>query len=193
MALGFDQAPNNTGWAAWSDADDAVPIFDTITMSNYGKDDQRMAKDFEFEIVGLLNRFRPDAVYFEQIIIPSGFIDTNTLYAQFTVACTIQVITAQRGIPAFMVEIPRWRKRFLGRANAPKWMVGKTQKGRDVLKEMAMIECARRNLLPKNDHEAEAIGITDYGLAHLSFDYKKRTKADVERRQQHWRRLEMQK
>jgi hypothetical protein len=194
--LAFDQAPNHTGWAASSDEEGAKVHFGTLSMSDYGDNDQRMARDLEFEIVGLLKKFQPRYVFFEQIVVKTHkgvpILNMPVLYAQFTVACTIQVVCMQHNVECEMILIADWRKRFLGRSNMPKW-AGKKGKGRDWLKEAAMIECARRNLLPANDHEAEAIGILDYGIASKSFDYRFRTKGDVERKRLAAAREEMQK
>ncbi len=189
--LGLDQAPNNTGWAASSDADNAKVSWGTIRMSDYGDDDQRMIRDFEFDMLGLIDRFKPQWVFFEQIVIKIP-INTPVLYSQFTLVGLIQTICMQKNIPCEMVLIGEWRKRFLGRANKPKSTPPST-KGRDWLKEAAEIECARRGHLVSNDHEAEAIGILDYGMASKSFDYKQRTKADVVRRQLAWRRKDLEK
>lgn len=191
--LAFDQAPNNTGWAFSSDDEDARLEFGSLAMPDYGGDDQRLARDLEFELVGLINKYRPDCCFFEQIVTDFGRFNPPVLYKQFTVACTIMIVMAQHSIPCEMVNISDWRKRFLGRNNPPKAKRKKHGPNSEVLKEMAMQECARRNILPKNDHEAEAIGILDYGMASKSFNYRFRTKGEAERRALAARREDMQK
>lgn len=161
-------------------------------MSNYGDDDQRMMRDFEFEFLGLIDKFKPSYIFFEQIIIDQRHVNLPVTYAQFALVSAIQFIAMQKNIPCEMVIIAQWRKRFLGRSNMPKH-AGKRGAGREWLKDAAKIECLRRNLLVNNDHEAEAIGILDYGMASKSFDYKWRTKGDVERRRLAAAREEMQK
>ena len=190
--LAFDQSPRNTAWAFSTDVEKARVEFGEINMSDYGDDDQRLARDLEFELQGLLSKYEPDWVFFEQIVTDFGRFNPPVLYKQFTVSCTIMIVCGQRGINCELVNISDWRKRFLGRNNVPK---AQRKKGpnSDVLKEMALTECARRNIYPSSHHQAEAIGILDYGMASKSFDYRWRTKADVERRQQAARREDMQK
>jgi Holliday junction resolvasome RuvABC endonuclease subunit len=189
--LGLDQAPRNTGWAASSDEEGARVEFGTIAMSDYGDDDQRMMRDFEFEMRGLITRFRPSFIFFEQIIIDMRHVNLPVTYAQFSLVSVIQFVGMQMNIPTEQVLIADWRKRFLGRSNMPKH-AGKKGQGREWLKDAAKIECLRRNLLVNNDHEAEAVGILDYGMASKSFDYKWRTKGDVERRRLARAREDMQ-
>jgi hypothetical protein len=190
--LAFDQAPNNTGWAFSTDEEEARPVWGTITMSDYGDDDQRMMLDFGKALRPLFEKYQPTHTFFEQIVIDHRHVHTPTLYRQFSVACTIQFVAAEFRVPSELVEIAPWRKRFLGRANMPK-TAGKKGEGRPWLKQAAMIECARRGCLVRNDHEAEAIGILDYGLACVSRAYHFRTKGDAERRRLAATRQDMEK
>lgn len=191
MFMAFDQAPRFTGWAAGPADPTAIPRWGTIVGSDYGDDDQMMMRDFAKDVEALLDRFKPEAVFFEQIVIDQRHVNLPITYAQFAIAATLQFVTMARGIPCEMVLISDWRKRFLGRANMPKH-AGKRGQGREWLKAAAKIECARRGFLTDSDHEAEALGILDYGIASKSVDYRFKTKADVERRQQKARKENME-
>jgi Holliday junction resolvasome RuvABC endonuclease subunit len=195
VVLGLDQAPNNTGWAVLSDDGVTPPKFGTIVMSDYGDDIQRTLKDFAFELHGLYNEFNPQFVFCEQIVLDERHINLPVLIDQAAIVGAVLMSSAERNIRGYMVEIAVWRKRFLGKSNAPNWAVDRqTKSGRKWLKEAAMNECVRRYFpnVPKNDHEAEAIGIADYGLAFVSHDYRFATKGDVERRRQKRVREDMQ-
>lgn len=190
--MAFDQAPRFTGWATGPADPTAVPRWGTIVGSDYGDDDQRMMADLAKDLRGLFDKYQPEAIFFEQIVIDQRHVNLPITYAQFAVAATILFVAMEYGIPAEMVIISEWRKRFLGRSNMPKH-AGKRGQGREWLKEAAKIECARRGWLTDSDHEAEALAILDFGLAAKSTAYRFATKADVERRQQKARKENMEK
>jgi hypothetical protein len=180
-AIAFDQAPSNTGWAFTTDDEEEMIRFGTISMSDYGSDDQRMMRDLRKELVTLFGWFKPQFAFFEQIVINEKHIHLPTTYRQFAVASVIQFVAMDHQCHCELVEIARWRKRFLGRTNAPK-LDRKRSGSRDWLKQAAVTECARRNIYVKNDHEAEAIGILEYGLSSKSPAYRYRTKYEAQRK-----------
>lgn len=159
-------------------------------MSDYGTDDQRMMRDLEFEIVGLLKKFQPRFVFFEELVfderkLRNGGFNAQTLISQASVIAAIQFVTMQHNIEAMQVKIAVWRKWLLGAANAPKWAVGKNTSSRDWLKDAAVKRVAELwNIYVKTDHEAEAIGIGHYGLSWASTDYKFTWKAETDRARQ---------
>ena len=56
------------------------------------------------------------------------------------------------------VTTTSWRAAFIGATKAPKDVVGDNAR-RKWLKDAVMAECARRKMHPKNDNEADAIGV----------------------------------
>lgn len=192
IAIGLDSAPNNTGWCVLSDDERTKPVWGLFEFGGYGHNDQLLMQDVRRAVAGLLQEHKPDAVFFEQIVIDARHVDINVLYAQFSVVSAIQFACLDLEINARQVLIASWRKRLLGRSNMPKHE-GKRGKGRDWLKEAAMIEAARLGVLAGTDHEAEAFGIADYGLATISTKYRLATKARADRTAVARRRKDMEK
>jgi hypothetical protein len=191
--IGFDQAPRVIGWAHGSDQHGEVPEYGVYGPGQYGGSDELLIADVRRFATRMIEKSQAQVVYFEQIIIRTVGFDINDTHSQFCVAAAVMCAAADAGLPCYQVLISKWRHRFLGRANAPRHNGQNKNSGRDVLKEMAQVEAARRGWLTTCHDEAEALGIWEYGLAHASKEYRDRTKADVARREFAARRLDMQK
>lgn len=72
---------------------------------------------------------------------------------------TLEIISERRRLTyPRTVTTTGWRAAFIGVTQAPK-AIRDTKERRDWLKKAVLAECERRRLFPKNDNEADAIGI----------------------------------
>lgn len=190
IVLGLDQSPRNTGWAYWSDDGIGLPASGCKAFDSYGSAHRFLMLDVRDWLGGLLDRSGATAVYFEQIIIDFRHVDVPVFEEQQAVTAAIEFTCMDRGVEPFKVLIGQWRKLFLGRANAPK---DEGRNSKKWLKEAAMRAAFERGWKADSEHEAEALGIMHYGLAHASPAYRKRARAEAERRQFKARRLDAQR
>lgn len=188
IVVGFDQAPRNIGWAYGAATDPLRPSFGLYQPGNFGDSDELLLRDVKDFAIDLVNRSRAEAMFFEQIVIDTRHVNLPVTYAQFAVVAGLMSAADHCDVPIYMVTIAKWRKRFLGRANAPKG-----HKSHDkVLKDMARKACADRGWLIEDHNVAEACGIWEYGLAFADASYRRRSKADTVRRDLAESRQEMQ-
>lgn len=178
-ALAFDQSPSHTGWAVITDDLAARWQFGTIEMSDYGGNDVLMMRDFRTELHKMFAEFKPSMVFYEQVVSRKGALNMPVLERQFDVIACIKYSCMDHDLRAVRVLIGEWRKWFCGRGNANK--------------DDAIRECLARNIYAENDHEAEAIGIADFGLSTISAEYRRRRKGEVIRREIAQRREAMEK
>jgi len=181
IVIGLDQAPNNIGWAYSSDDESARPVWGCRVNGQYGENEAALMRDIKPWLTTFLISCGADAVYFEQILVNVGKFNMRTLHAQFAVTSTIQFACGELGIDCYDVDVSRWRKRFLGRGNAPKWTAANDRT--NWLKDSALRACADRGWLTDNHHAAEALGIMEFGLACSSPAYARRTKGQAVRRE----------
>lgn len=114
---------------------------------------------------------RLDAIthlFFEATILPQPKVGDDGRAHMRTSPQTVYKLCALAGMAEWFakrinakcrqVEQQRWRKHFMGRGT------GKS----DELKRLAKAEADRRGWRVSNDHEADAAGVLDYGLACVS-------------------------
>ena len=177
IVLALDQSRKNTGFCYGAADIDVVPKWGVQPFESYGENGVLLIREVRKWAISLMEIVRPDAVYCEQIVINAARFNSQTVYEQFEVVAGIEAACDFIGCECLMVDIGTWRKRGLGRGNAPKWTVDRT----DWLKDAAMKACAERNWLIDNHHAAEAALIWDFGAAHLDIEYRRRTAARVTR------------
>lgn len=166
IVLGLDQS-SRIGWAVG--APGAPPHWGTWHVPDYGGNDGRTF----WAVVDWLGNFIKSHgvthVFWEQVWIPQqAKLNTNNLFRLVSIANAIQAacVDPRRGldIEDRYVTPSEWRFAFLGHAKG----------GRDFLKQEAMAACQRRTWAPKNDHEAEALGIWEFGCGLLQPKNRKR-------------------
>jgi hypothetical protein len=175
IVLGLDQAPRGIGWA-YGDGSSA-PRFGYHECPDYGQDEVALAGHVFDWILTFGKSVGVEVIATEQILINTKRPNTTTLYAQFAVWSAINLACAPRflNIEHAQVLVSDWRAWFLGSFPRPKHV------GTDFLKDLAMRECAARDLYPKTHHEAEAIGIWSYELQQRDPAYRARQKFQTRR------------
>lgn len=93
-------------------------------------------------------------LFFEATILP-GKTTPQTVFKLCALAGMAEWFAHRIGAKCRQVEQQRWRKHFIGRGT------GRSEE----LKRLAMEACRIRGWTPANDHEADAAGVLDYGLA----------------------------
>lgn len=93
-------------------------------------------------------------LFFEATILP-GKTTAQTVYKLCALAGMAEWFAHRIGAACRQVEQQKWRKHFFGRGT------GRSEE----LKRLAMEACRIRGWAPANDHEADAAGVLDYGLA----------------------------
>lgn len=179
IVLGLDQSRKNTGFCHGDSASEKVPTWGIQPFESYGENGVLLIREVRKWAISLMEVIRPEVVYCEQIVISLARFNTQTVYEQFEIVAGIEAACDFIGCECFMVDIGTWRKRGLGRGNAPKWTP--EQDRTNWLKDAAKTACADRGWLIDSHHAAEAALIWDYGCAHADIEYRRRTSARVTR------------
>lgn len=180
IVLALDQAPRGAGFC-YGDGS-ALPKWGYREFPSFeGNESALMDHVFDW-LVTLGKSVGAEVAFTEQIVINARAINTAVLHKQFAVYDAIAFACGKRGlnIDHYEALIAEWRVSFLGIGGAPKH-AGKSRT--DYLKDLAMRECAARGWLPGTHHEAEAIGIWDYGLKKLDASYRHRSAFQTRRAQ----------
>jgi hypothetical protein len=93
-------------------------------------------------------------LFFEATILP-GKTTAQTVYKLCALAGMAEWFAHRIGAACRQVQQQTWRKHFIGRGT------GRSEE----LKRLAMEAARRRGWNPATDHEADAAGVLDYGLA----------------------------
>lgn len=152
MKVGLDIA-TETGIAIWRDGT-AAPLLMTLRLpSDPGCVGAPMEKLRSW--LSDLHTLEPIThLWFEATILP-GKTNVQTVYKLCSLAGMAEWFAHRIGAQCRQVEQQRWRKHFIGRGTGP---------GTE-LKKMAVEAAKLRGWNPSNDHEADAAGVLDYGLA----------------------------
>jgi hypothetical protein len=156
----------DTGVAVWyPDSDLGRPLLSTIRCPS---DPEEVARPMEKLRVALADIHTMDPIthlFFEAAILPNPVINedgravqrTNikTVYKLCSLAGMTEWFAGRVGAQCRQVEQQKWRKHFIGRGTGPT----------AELKRMAKEAARMRGWAPQNDHEADAAGVLDYGLA----------------------------
>lgn len=168
--LGLDQS-SNMGWGVGTP--DAPPVFGLIHIPT-DRGDTFMVQTARNVTTRLFDEHEPDAIYFEELIIPKNSYNIRSRIVMFMITAIIELVAADAGIPTYSVSSDKWRRRLLGVAQAPRH-IRKSEERRAWLKDRAIAECAKRGWYTSDDNVAEALGIMDYGLCCESRSYASRT------------------
>ena len=112
-------------------------------------------------------------VVFETPIMP-GVTNVMTLRKLYGLTGRTEEICLDHTIRCRERHMQSWRKHFLGRASAPKEIKGKEQR-RKWLKDECILKCRLRGWFPRDDNEADALGLMDCVLCNDDPDYASRT------------------
>lgn len=177
IVLAVDQAPRNIGFCYGESDATLRPTWGLQEFDSFGENGVLLIREVRRWMISICEIARPAVVYCEQVVINAKHINLPVTYQQFAVVAGIEAACDFIGCDCFMVDIATWRKRFLGRGNAPKWAVDRT----GWLKDCAKIVCADRGWLIDSHHVAEAAGIWDFEAAHCDIEYRRHTAARVTR------------
>lgn len=118
--------------------------------------DGRRMLDYANWLADQIRFFEPDNVVFESPYVshtPGRQTSQRTVLTLFYLAATTELICAQMQVPCYSLRPGDWRKSFLGADNTT---------GRKKLKDLVMRHCLLRGLRPKDDNEADALGVLEY-------------------------------
>ncbi len=162
MIVGLDIS-TDTGVAHWSPGSDR-PRVSTLRLPS---DPEEVARPMEKlrQCLADLHVIEPIThLFFEATILPQPRIGEDGRARQRTTPATVYKLCALAGMAEWFakranahcraVEQQKWRKHFIGTGN------GKSAE----LKEKAMKAARLRGWRVANDHEADALGVLDYGL-----------------------------
>jgi hypothetical protein len=177
IILAVDQSPRNIGFCHGVADAEAKPSWGVQEFDSFGENGVLLIREVRKWMISKCEIVRPDAVYCEQIVINVNNINLPVTYQQFAVVAGIEAACEFIGCDCFMVDISKWRRRFLGRGNAPKWTVDRT----NWLKDAACKAALELGWMMDSHHAAEAAGIWDYGCAHQDETYRRKTAARATR------------
>ncbi len=103
-------------------------------------------------LAGQIATVNPENVVFEAPYVGDK-TSQRTAVTLFYLAAATEIVCAQKHVACYKVEPNTWRKPFLGPDNTNR---------RKQLKGLVMQHCLLRGLSPKDDNEADAIGILEY-------------------------------
>lgn len=102
-------------------------------------------------------------------------INLSSRLTLFKIEGAIEQEFHARGLPAVeWVPIQTWRARLIGKRKAPPGIT-RTEARRDWWKRQAVAACGKRDWYTRNDNEADALGVADYGLSTVCPTYRNRT------------------
>jgi hypothetical protein len=156
----------DTGVAVWyPDSDLGRPLLSTVRLPS---DPGEVARPMEKLRAALADIHQIDPIthlWFEVPILPNPRVNEDGRAVQMTTAATVYKLCSLAGLAEWFtgrigahcrqVEQQSWRKHFIGRGTGP------TKE----LKRAAMEAARMRGWTVQNDHEADAAGVLDYGLA----------------------------
>ena len=157
--LALDLSKRSTGWAFWKQGMPA-PIYGSVSLgSEYSNLGSVCAKCFR-EVVGVVKVAGADRIVLEKPFNAAqlkGSTNADTLTLQAGLATAVHMAAHHAGVPKpHEVSPSSWRKNFIG----PQ----KRGTKRPTLKKLAIERCRQFGWSPKNDDEADALGILDSTL-----------------------------
>lgn len=152
MILGLDIA-TESGLALWLDGK-AAPSLMTVRLPSDPGCVGRPMERLRLTLADLHQCEPITHLFFEATILP-GKTTPQTVFKLCALAGMAEWFAHRIGAECRQVEQQRWRKHFIGRGT------GRSEE----LKRLAMEACRLRGWTPANDHEADAAGVLDYGLA----------------------------
>lgn len=181
ICLGLDQAPRGIGFAYGEPG--AVPKFGWRENPDYGDSEERLLDNVSDWLAQFIKSSGAERIFYEQIIIRTDRVNTITAYKQFVIWAAIMVAAKALNLPrehCSMVLISDWRKEFHHGMRPQRGSGAESA----AWKDMAIKECARRDIYTTNHNAAEAVGIWDFGCKCEDRTYRARSKV-MKRRAEH--------
>lgn len=172
----LDLSKTSTGWAAFDSEGSGKPIYGSWVLgSSFTSNGGVFAK--LHECMADLHSILPfDICYIEEAINPSqlqGFTNIQSLRLASGNAAHAESFCYAYGVRFMPLNVGVWRGPFIGKmeqqqakaeARALSKEKGKRVSARDTLKRLSVARAKQLGFTPKNDDEADAIGILDYAI-----------------------------
>lgn len=142
-----------TGLAVWRNGT-AAPSLMTVQLPSDPGEVGRPAEKLRRTMADLHAVEPITHLFFEATILP-GKTTPQTVYKLCALAGMAEWFAHRIGAACRQVDQQSWRKHFIGRGT------GRSEELKRLAKEAAHL----RGWTPSNDHEADAAGVLDYGLA----------------------------
>lgn len=152
MIIGLDIA-TETGLAIWREGY-AAPALMTVRLPSDPGEVGRPMERLRSTLADLHAIEPIKHLFFEATILP-GKTTPQTVYKLCALAGMAEWFAHRVGAICRQVDQQSWRKHFIGRGT------GRSDELKRLAKEAALL----RGWNPANDHEADAAGVLDYGLA----------------------------
>jgi hypothetical protein len=157
IVLGLDQS-SQCGWAVGETGGKAR--FGTYAVPDFGGHEGRTIRAFRDWLINFIKSEGVDRCFWEQVYFPpSERLDSNIVFKLVSYANAIQLACVETNIDDAYVSSSEWRLYFLGMGAAPKHTGNRTA----WLKEAAMQAALAQGYACGTHHEAEAIGIWQFG------------------------------
>lgn len=157
--LALDQSKNRAGWAFWKQGLD-LPVHGHFRLGDEYSPAGKVFARLHMELSDLHKALGFESVRYEQPADPQTFGQPKAFADTFLligIAAHINSFCAALGIrPCEWVHMATWRRHFIGSQ--------KRGTKRPELKAMVMDRCRQLGFTPRNDDEADALGILDYDL-----------------------------
>jgi hypothetical protein len=178
---GFDSAPSAIAWAYGEPG--GVPMRGIHRLPDYGENTIRLKRYVREWGTTFLKSACVDRAYVEDIFVRRNGFSMPVFMKQVRVIYALEDAADEAGLDIddgfWTVEVGLWRTEFYAGSRPTKGQASQS----DAWKDMALVECARRNWLCMDHNIAEACGIWDYGCKHADKIYKVRAGL-TKRRQQ---------
>lgn len=152
------------GVAVWYDGD-PKPSFITLELPSDPEEVARPMEKLRAHLADIHTLEPITHLFFEATLLPRAKINNDGRAVQQTTAATVYKLCALAGMAEWFakridahcrqIEQQKWRKHFMGVGNGP------TKE----LKRLAMEAARMRGWMVRTDHEADALGVLDYGLS----------------------------
>ena len=160
--LALDLSKACTGWALWDTKSDSARVGHWVLGSEYTSDGKTYRKLRE-EMAALSSLCSIDHIFYEEPLraeVLHGHTNLATLRVLTGLAAATECLGAELECRSVVpVHNKKWRAIFIGRQ--------KRGTVRETLKDLAIERCKQLGFRPRNDDEADAIGLLDYGCEAL--------------------------
>lgn len=155
--VGLDLS-TNCGIAFWPTGH-SRPVFSTLRLSGDVEDMGWKCEKLRLNLADIHKNEAITHLFFEAPILP-GATQFKTVYTLCGLAVFVEWFGNRIGAKVRQVHQQAYRKHFIGRGTGPS----------AELKQLAVETCQKMGWMVATDHEAEAIGVLDYGAMCFSID-----------------------
>lgn len=160
--VALDLSKRSTGWALWEQGSDSARFGTWVLGSEYTSRGATYRK-LRQHVADLSRLVTIEHIFFEEPLRPEqlkGHTNIDSLRVLTGLAATAECLGEELGCRTITaVHNKTWRALFIGRQ--------KRGTGRETLKDLAKERCRQLGMKPRNDDEADAIGLLDYGCEAL--------------------------